>query len=156
MLASDPSFFTVGDIAYVDEDDFVFICDRKIDMIISGGANIYPAEVEDCLFRHPAVADAAVFGVHDEQYGEHVHAALLLKEGQQASQDDIQTFARQHIAVFKIPRSVSFHVDFPRTPSGKILKRQLRDQFGAQFEAMKPCSCRAALSWLLHEFEVSF
>jgi len=127
MLASDPSFSTVGDVAYIDEDNFVFICDRKIDMIISGGANIYPAEVEDCLFGHPDIADAAVFGVPDPEYGERVHAALLLKPDRRPSIEDIQTFCRSHIAGFKVPREFSFPEDFPRTPSGKILKRQLRD-----------------------------
>jgi len=126
-LASDPSFKTVGDVAYVDEEDFVFICDRKIDMIISGGANIYPAEVEDCLFGHPDIADVAVFGVPDPDYGERVHAAVLLKPGKNPGVENIQAFCRSHIAGFKVPREFSFPADFPRTPSGKILKRQLRD-----------------------------
>merc|ERR1712113_960264 len=111
-----------------DDEDFVFICDRKIDMIISGGANIYPAEVGDCLFRHPAVADCAVFGTPDPEYGENVHAAISLKESQQDTVSELQEFARQHIAGFKVPKTVSFHDDFPRTPSGKILKRELRLQ----------------------------
>jgi len=126
QLKLDPSWCTVGDIAYVDDEDFVYICDRKIDMIISGGANIYPAEVEDCLFRHPSVADCAVFGTPDPEYGENVHAAVLLKDGHSASPADLQGFARKHIAGFKVPKAVTFHQDFPRTPSGKILKRELR------------------------------
>lgn len=129
QLPSDPSMHTVGDIAYIDNEDFVYICDRKIDMIISGGVNIYPAEIEECLFGHPDVADVAVFVSPDPDYGEKVHAAVLLKDCRNATAADIQAFAREHIAAFKVPKDVSFHVDFPRTPSGKILKRQLRDVY---------------------------
>jgi len=126
-LASDPSYTTVGDVAYMDEDGFLYICDRKIDMIISGGVNIYPAEIEECLFRHPDIADVAVFGTPDDEYGERVHAAVCLKEGRRPTEAEIQAFARESIAGYKVPRAVSFHADFPRTPAGKLLKRELLD-----------------------------
>eukprot|EP01065_Artemidia_motanka_P019826 TRINITY_DN236_c0_g1_i2.p1 TRINITY_DN236_c0_g1~~TRINITY_DN236_c0_g1_i2.p1 ORF type:complete len:543 (+),score=181.03 TRINITY_DN236_c0_g1_i2:60-1631(+) len=125
----DPAYGTVGDVAYIDSDGFVFICDRKIDMIISGGANIYPAEIESVLHLHPAVADVAVFGTPDPEYGERVHAAVELKEGHAASAEEIKRWLKGRIASFKAPREISFHSDFPRTPSGKLLKRQLRSRF---------------------------
>ena len=131
-LKKDSSYHTVGDIAYVDEEGFVFICDRQIDMIISGGSNIYPAEIEDVMHRHPMIADVAVFGTPDPDYGERVHAAVQLKEGKIASATDMQLFAKDYLAAFKIPRDISFHTDFPRTPSGKLIKRVLRDVYWGQ------------------------
>eukprot|EP00457_Paulinella_chromatophora_P003480 gb/GEZN01003488.1/.p1 GENE.gb/GEZN01003488.1/~~gb/GEZN01003488.1/.p1 ORF type:complete len:549 (+),score=61.34 gb/GEZN01003488.1/:129-1775(+) len=126
----DPTWFSVGDVASLDDDDFLYICDRKIDMIISGGANIYPAEVEQFLHLHPAIADVAVFGVPDELYGERVHAAILLKPNYQPlTVQDLRSFCNNKIAAFKLPKEVSFHTDFPRTPTGKLLKRKLRDGF---------------------------
>jgi acyl-CoA synthetase (AMP-forming)/AMP-acid ligase II len=118
---------SVGDVAYLDEDGFVYICDRKRDMVISGGVNIYPAEIEDVLHRHPAVADVAVFGVPDDDWGERVHAAILLQAGRQATPEEIRAFARGHLADYKVPREVSFHEDFPRDSAGKLVKRLLRE-----------------------------
>ena len=120
---------SVGDIAYLDDEGFVYICDRKRDMVISGGVNIYPAEIEDVLHRHPAVADVAVFGVPDDEWGERVHAAVLLREGQTATAEDIKRFAREHLADYKMPRDVSFHDVFPRDSAGKLVKRLLRDPY---------------------------
>jgi acyl-CoA synthetase (AMP-forming)/AMP-acid ligase II len=122
---------SVGDVAYLDDEGFVYICDRKRDMIISGGVNIYPAEIEDALHRHPALADVAVFGVPDEEWGERVHAAVLLRPGQEAEPEEIKRFARQHLADYKVPREVSFHDDFPRDSAGKMVKRLLRDPYWA-------------------------
>ena len=122
---------TVGDVAYVDAEGFVYICDRKRDMIISGGVNIYPAEVEDVLHRHPAVADVAVFGVPDDEWGERVHAAVRLREGATLAAPEVVDFARRHLAGYKVPREVSFHADFPRDTAGKLLKRLLRDPYWA-------------------------
>ncbi len=124
-------WISVGDIAYRDEDGFYYICDRKIDMIISGGVNIYPAEIEDVLHRHPGVADVAVFGIPDEDWGEKVHAAIQPVSGAQLSEEEIQNWAREHLADYKVPRSISFHDDFPRDLAGKLIKRQLRDPFWA-------------------------
>ena len=124
-------WLSVGDVAYLDDEGFVYICDRKIDMIISGGANIYPAEIEEALHRHPAVADAAVFGVPSEEWGERVHAAIQLRAGAAATAEDLEAFARQHLAGYKVPREFSFHAELPRGADGKLLKRLLREPYWA-------------------------
>jgi acyl-CoA synthetase (AMP-forming)/AMP-acid ligase II len=120
-------WLSVGDVAWIDAEGFVYICDRKRDMIISGGVNIYPAEIEDVLHRHPAVEDAAVFGVPDTEWGERVHAALLLRPGAVLTDAEVRAFCRQHLADYKTPREVSFHAEFPRDSAGKLVKRLLRD-----------------------------
>ncbi len=120
---------TVGDIAYVDDEGFYYICDRKKDMIISGGVNIYPAEIEAALEQHDEINDVAVFGIPDEEWGEAVHAIVVVRPGANLPQDQIAAFARQHLAGYKVPRSFSFMTDIPRTGSGKILKRELRKPF---------------------------
>jgi acyl-CoA synthetase (AMP-forming)/AMP-acid ligase II len=122
-------FGTVHDVAYWDDEGYLFICDRKNDMIISGGMNIYPAEVEAALEHHPAVLETAVFGIPDEVWGERVHAVIVLRAGQSANQEDVIGVARQHLAGYKVPRSVSFADELPHTGSGKVLKRQLREPF---------------------------
>ncbi len=119
-------FHSVGDMAYRDEDGFYYICDRKKDIIISGGMNIYPAEIEAVLERHPAILDVAVFGIPSEQWGESVHAVVVAKEATALAEDAVVAFAREHLAGYKVPRSVSFAQEIPRTGSGKILKRVLR------------------------------
>jgi fatty-acyl-CoA synthase/long-chain acyl-CoA synthetase len=121
-------FHTVGDVAYFDDDGFFFICDRKKDMIISGGMNIYPAEIEAALEHHPAILDVAVFGVPNEEWGESVHALVVPKPGERLEAADVIAYARTHLAGYKIPRAVSFTDEIPRTGSGKILKRVLREQ----------------------------
>ena len=98
-------------------------------MIISGGMNIYPAEIEAALERHPAVLDVAVFGIPSEEWGESVHAVVALRNGHTLEGRDLIAFARQHLAGYKLPRSVSFVSEIPRTGSGKILKRVLRQPF---------------------------
>jgi acyl-CoA synthetase (AMP-forming)/AMP-acid ligase II len=120
-------WMSVGDVAWMDEEGFVYICDRKRDMIISGGVNIYPAEIEDTLHRHPAVEDAAVFGVPDENWGERVHAAVQLRPGREATARELMDFCRVHLADYKTPREVSFHAEFPRDTAGKLVKRLLRE-----------------------------
>jgi fatty-acyl-CoA synthase/long-chain acyl-CoA synthetase len=122
-------YHTVGDVAYVDEEGFVFICDRKKDMIISGGVNIYPAEIEAALDHHPDVLDVAVFGIPSEDWGESVHAVLVARDGSGLDEDGLVTWARDHLAGYKIPRSVSFASEIPRNGSGKIMKRDLRAPF---------------------------
>ncbi len=122
-------WLSVGDVAWMDADGFVYICDRKRDMIISGGVNIYPAEIEDVLHRHPAVEDAAVFGVPDDEWGERVHAAVQLHGGAAAGAGELIEFCRRHLADYKAPREVSFHADFPRDTAGKLVKRLLRDPY---------------------------
>ncbi|MBI5088669.1 MAG: AMP-binding protein, partial [Actinobacteria bacterium] len=122
---------TVGDIAYRDDEGYIYICDRKKDMIISGGMNIYPAEIEGALEHHPDVLEAAVFGVPSEEWGESVHAVVVLREGASMTEDDVMSFARQHLAGYKVPRSVTWSPELPKTGSGKILKRELRAPFWA-------------------------
>ncbi len=122
-------FHTVGDMAYLDEEGFVFICDRKKDMIISGGMNIYPAEIEAALERHPQIYDVAVFGIPSEEWGESVHAVVVPRPGEELGEGQVIDFAREHLAGYKIPRSVAFSDELPRTGSGKILKRVLREPF---------------------------
>jgi fatty-acyl-CoA synthase/long-chain acyl-CoA synthetase len=122
-------FLSVGDIAYRDEEGFYYICDRKSDMIISGGMNIYPAEIEAALERHPAVQEAAVFGIPSDEWGESVHAVVVARTGQAVTAEALTSFARDHLAGYKVPRSMSFADELPKTGSGKILKRSLREPF---------------------------
>ena len=122
-------FHTVGDVAYFDEEGFYYICDRKKDMIISGGMNVYPAEIEAALEHHPDVFDVAVFGIPSEEWGESVHAVVVPRPGSALGEAEVIAFARQHLAGYKIPRSISFLDELPRTGSGKILKRVLRDPY---------------------------
>jgi fatty-acyl-CoA synthase/long-chain acyl-CoA synthetase len=124
-------FHTVGDIAYRDDEGFYYICDRKSDMIITGGMNVYPAEIEAVLEQHPAIYDAAVFGIPSPEWGEAVHAAVVPAPGASVSEQDVMAFCREHLARYKAPRSVSFSEELPRTGSGKILKRVLRAPYWA-------------------------
>jgi len=122
-------WFYTGDAGYLDKDGYIYIYDRVKDMIISGGENIYPAEVESALFSHPAVADVAVIGVPDDKWGEAVKAMVVRKPGAEVTPDDLIDFARERIARYKAPRSIDFVDALPRTPTGKILKRELRKPF---------------------------
>ncbi|MDQ2647959.1 MAG: AMP-binding protein [Actinomycetota bacterium] len=124
-------FLSVGDIAYFDDEGYFYICDRKNDMIISGGVNIYPAETEAVLVAHPDIADAAVFGIPDEEWGEAVHAVITLYPGHEAADDDIAAFCREHLAGYKVPRTFDRMDEIPRSASGKILKRELREPYWA-------------------------
>ena len=119
-------FHTVGDIAYFDTEGYYYICDRKTDMIISGGVNVYPAEIEAALEQHPEILDVAVFGLPSEEWGEKVHAVLVLGPGIWLEELEVQAFAREHLAGYKVPRSIEFVDQIHRTGSGKILKRILR------------------------------
>jgi acyl-CoA synthetase (AMP-forming)/AMP-acid ligase II len=118
-----------GDIAKMDEDGFLYILDRKKDMIISGGENIYPAEVEDCLLGHPSIADVGVIGTPDEQWGEAVKAIVVLKKGASLTPEALIEWCQGKLARFKTPREVIFTEEIPRTPTGKTLKRILREKF---------------------------
>jgi len=122
-------FFTVGDIAYRDEEGFIYICDRKIDMVISGGVNIYPAEVEATLLSHPAVADCAVIGVPDEEWGEALKAVVQLRGGTDAGPEELIAFCGERLAGYKRPRTVEIVDELPRDAAGKLLKRALRDRY---------------------------
>lgn len=118
-----------GDAGYLDEDGYLYIHDRVKDMIISGGENIYPAEVENAIFGHPEIADVAVIGVPDEKWGEAVKACVVRKTDASISDADVIAYAREHIAGYKCPKSVDFIDALPRNPSGKILRRELRAQY---------------------------
>lgn len=118
-----------GDIGRRDSDGFLYIMDRKKDMIISGGENIYPAEIEDLLMRHPRIQDAGVIGYPDELWGEAVKAVVVVAPGETLTEEEVIDYTKGKIGKFKIPKSVVFAEALPRTPTGKILKRELRDQF---------------------------
>jgi long-chain acyl-CoA synthetase len=118
-------WFHTGDIGYKDEEGFFYIVDRKSDMIIRGGENIYPREIDEVLYKHPAVAAAATIGVPDPLYGEEVAAFIVPKEGAPATEEEIITFCREHLADYKCPKSVRFVTDIPKGPTGKLLKREL-------------------------------
>jgi long-chain acyl-CoA synthetase len=127
-------FFTVGDVGYLDDDGYLFLCDRKTDMIISGGANIYPAEIENVLLSHPKVVDAAVFGIPHEDWGEEVKAVVQPVDGVVGSDElakEILEWCDGRLARFKTPKSVDFTDEMPRDPNGKLYKRKLRDPYWA-------------------------
>ena len=125
----DGGWLRTGDAGYFDADGFLYIHDRIKDMIVSGAENIYPAEVENALFSHPAIADAVVIGVPDERWGEAVKAIVVLKPDQPATEEDIVAFVRTLIAGYKIPKSIDFVSSLPRNASGKLLRRELRAPF---------------------------
>ncbi len=124
--------FAPGDVGYFDEHGYLYLCDRKIDMIISGGVNIYPAQIEAELHKLPGVADCAVFGIPDEEFGEAVHAVVQVHPGQTVTEDEVKAFLRDRIAGFSVPKRVEFRDELPREDSGKIFKRKLRDPFWAE------------------------
>jgi long-chain acyl-CoA synthetase len=125
-------FFTVGDIGYLNDEGYLFLCDRKIDMIISGGVNIYPSEVESVLLTHPKIADVAVFGIPNTDWGEEVKAVIEPAPGVQPSAalaQEILDFCLQKAAKYKCPKSIDFIDAMPRDPNGKLYKRKLRDPY---------------------------
>lgn len=132
---SDEGWLRTGDAGYMDADGYVFIQDRVKDMIISGGENIYPAEVENAIYEHEAVADVGVIGVPDKKWGEAVKACVVLKAGQSMNDAEIIAWARTRIAAFKCPKSVDFVETLPRNPSGKILRKDLRLKYQAERDA---------------------
>ena len=119
-------FFSVGDMGRVDADGYYYLESRKHDMVISGGVNIYPREIEDHLMTHPAILEAAVIGVPDPEWGETLAAFVVLRSGQQLTGTEVSDYCRTHLADFKRPRQVTFLAELPRNPTGKILKRELR------------------------------
>jgi long-chain acyl-CoA synthetase len=119
-------WFYTGDIGYMDEDGYFHIVDRKKDMIIAGGYNIYPADVEAVLFEHPKVKEAAVIGIPDEKRGETVKAFVVMKEGQSATEEEIISYCRENLAVYKAPTMIEFRDDLPKSLVGKVIRRELR------------------------------
>jgi len=131
------NYFTVGDVGYLNDEGYLFLCDRKIDMIISGGANIYPAEIENVLLTHPKVGDVAVFGIPDEDWGEQVKAVIEPAAGAEpgpALAQEILAFCADKLAKFKTPKTIDFLPELPRDPNGKLYKRKLRDPYWANRE----------------------
>jgi len=124
------------DMGYMDEDGYIYLVDRKDDMIVSGGFNIYPKEVEDVLYSHPAVLEAAVFGVPDEKWGEAVKAAVSLRQGMSATEEEIIEHCKKHLASYKKPKSVDFMKDLPKSLYGKILRRNLKEPYWQGRERM--------------------
>ncbi|MGJ9413226.1 AMP-binding protein [Aeromicrobium sp. CF4.19] len=120
---------SVGDVGFVDEDGFLFLCDRKNDMIISGGVNVYPAEIEAVVITHPRVADCAVFGAPDPDLGEKVVLAVALLDGEQLEGETLRDYVRERLASHKVPKIVDFHQELPRQESGKVMRRQLREPY---------------------------
>jgi len=122
---------TSGDVGYLDADGFLFLCDRRKDMVISGGVNIYPAEIESALVGHPGVADCAVFGIPDEEFGEALAAVVQMEPGATLSAAQVRDYLRERIARYKVPKLVEFASELPREDTGKIFKRKLRDPYWA-------------------------
>jgi len=132
LVIGDSVFFTVGDIGYMNSEDYLFLCDRKIDMIISGGANIYPAEIESVFLMHPKVQDVAVFGIPNEEWGEEIKAVVELNDEEITEEDiknDLMEFASKNLAKMKHPRSIDLIDKLPRDENGKLFKRKLRDPY---------------------------
>jgi acyl-CoA synthetase (AMP-forming)/AMP-acid ligase II len=120
-----------GDMGRYDEQGYIYIVDRKRDMICSGGENVYPREIEEILYQHPAVHEAAVFGIPDDYWVERVHAAVVLKAGAQVTGQEIVEFCKERLARYKAPKSIDFLEALPKNPSGKILKKELREKYWA-------------------------
>jgi long-chain acyl-CoA synthetase len=119
-------WFHTGDLGYTDEEGYFYIVDRKSDMIIRGGENIYPREIDEILYQHPSVKDAATLGVRDNLYGEEVKSFVVLREGKQATEQDLMEFCRERLAAFKCPKSIEILDEIPKGPTGKLLKKALR------------------------------
>tara|TARA_R110002110_G_scaffold377894_5_gene588347 strand:+ start:9675 stop:11225 length:1551 start_codon:yes stop_codon:yes gene_type:complete len=127
--AEKAGLIALGDIGYLDEDGFLYLCDRAKDMVISGGVNIYPAEIEAELHKMPGVGDCAVFGIPDEEFGESLCAVVQPQPGATLSEMDVRAFLRERLAGYKVPKRVEFQTDLPREDSGKIFKRKLREPY---------------------------
>ena len=125
----DEGYHSVGDMGYIDDEGYLFITDRKSDMVISGGVNIYPREIENCLYEHPSVTDCAVFGVPDDHWGEALLAVVQPTSGTTLSGEEVIDWCREHLADYKRPRHVELVEELPRQPNGKVLKRQLREDW---------------------------
>lgn len=131
QAAIQDGWFYTGDVGYIDEKGYLYLYDRKRDMIITGGENVYPAEVENILYSHPAIADVAVIGIPDERWGEAVKAVVVLKPDALLSADELIAYAKGKVAGFKLPKSVDFVTDLPRNATGKVLRRLIREPYWA-------------------------
>jgi long-chain acyl-CoA synthetase len=124
-------FASLGDVGYLDEDGYLYLTDRQNHMIISGGVNIYPAEIEAELHKMPGVADCGVFGIPDEEYGEAICAVVQPQPGADLTEAEVRSYLRACVAGYKVPKKVDFHAELPREDSGKIFKRKLREPYWA-------------------------
>jgi long-chain acyl-CoA synthetase len=123
-------WYHTGDLGYLNDRHYLFVVDRAKDMIVSGAENVYSVEVEDALYRHPSVAEVAVFGVPDEKWGEAVHAIVVLHPGTAVSNDELKAHCRELIAGYKVPKTIEITMEpLPKSGPGKILKRVLRDRY---------------------------
>jgi long-chain acyl-CoA synthetase len=127
--AIDGEWATAGDVAFFDEEGYYFLSDRKHDMIISGGENVYPAEIEEIISKLPQISEVAVFGIPHPEWGEEIKALVTIVEGQHISEQEILDYCKVNLAGYKRPRSVEIVEDFPRTATGKVLKRILREPY---------------------------
>jgi len=137
-------WFYSGDMGKIDEDGYFFIVDRKKELIIRGGYNVYPREVEEVLYEHPAILEAAVVGIPDDAMGEEVGAAIVLKEGEDVSVDDVKAYVKEEVAAYKYPRQVWFLDELPKGPTGKILKREIEIPSEVKDEAKEKAEAEAA------------
>lgn len=126
-----------GDMAREDEDGYFYIVDRKKDMIIVGGFNVYPREVEEVLYEHPEVVECAVIGVPDEDFGEQVQAYVVVKQGSDLNEEDLLAYCQQHLVKYKVPSVIHFSEELPKNATGKILRRSLRDRVVKRIEALR-------------------
>jgi len=126
-----------GDVARMDEEGYIHIVDRAKDMIIRGGENVYPREIEEFLYGHPEISGVQIYGVPDEKYGEQVAAAIVLKEDASLTQEDVKEYCRENIARFKVPEYVDFVEEFPMTGSGKIQKFKLREDAVERYDLIE-------------------
>jgi long-chain acyl-CoA synthetase len=126
---TEDGWLRTGDGGYLDDEGYLFLTDRVKDMIVSGGENVYPIEVEEVLAQHPDVADVTVIGVPDDKWGEAVKALVIARDGAAPAPDALVAFARERLAGYKLPRSIDFVAELPRTPTGKVLKRELRARY---------------------------
>ncbi len=125
-------FFTVGDAGYLDPDGYLYLTDRKSDMVITGGVNVYPREIEECLLGHDEIVDCAVLGVPDDEWGEVIYALVQPLPGSDLDEEGVVTYVREHMADFKRPRIVELVDELPRDPNGKVRKPKLRDAYVAR------------------------
>ncbi len=136
VALTEDGWLRTGDGGYVDDEGYLFLTDRIKDMIVSGGENVYPVEVEEVLARHPAVADVSVIGVPDARWGEEVCALVVQRPGSGVDSEELVAFARERLAGYKLPRRIEFVEEFPRTPTGKVLKRELRSRYASEHRPM--------------------
>jgi long-chain acyl-CoA synthetase len=124
----DDGWLLTGDIARIDEDGYIYIVDRKKDMLLVRGINVYPREIEEALYTHPSITECAVIGVPDESKGEVPKAFIVVREGESLTEQEVRGFCKQHLAAYKIPKHFEFRPSLPKSATQKIMKRTLREE----------------------------